>query len=326
MKDRSILQEVRTRLSSVRLKGHPLRVIMLIALLNGLIYFLLIPPWWHYDEPGHFEYAWLVANRGHWPRQGEHSEPMRRSMAKSMKRYGWYARRNYTPNFSGTKPIWIGASQTGGQPAYYFVAALPLRLVRGQNMTLQYNVARLTSLLLYLLTILVIWKAMGELVPKGHALQWIVTAFIALLPAFTDTMISVNDDVGAALVSCIFLWLSLQMVNRGFSIVRLSLWGVTLVLCYLTKNTTWYAFLLAPFILVFSVLRGRWTWFIWGTTAILVLAGTLITFGTGGAASWFQNHTQTPPLRLETSRAVLGNYAFQIDYSGEERPSRPGSS
>jgi hypothetical protein len=324
MKQGSIVQQVQTGLSSIQLRGHPLRVILLLALLNGLLYFLLIPPWWHYDEPGQFEYAWLIANRSTWPKQGEHDETMRREMARSMQRYGWYAVRNYTPDFSSKAPIWIGAAQTGGQPAYYFLAAMPLRLVRGADITLQYDLTRLISLLLYLLTILVIWKAMGELVPKGHPLQWIVTAFIALLPAFTDTMTSVNDDVGAILISCIFLWLSLQMVKRGFSIVRLALWGITLALCYLTKNTTWYALLLAPFILLYSLLRGRSTRLIWGATAVPVLAFALITFEGGGAASWFQNRTQTPPLRLETPRAVFGKYAFEIDYSGGRRPQQTG--
>ena len=324
MKQVSIMQQFRTQLSFRQLRGQPLRVILLLALLNGLLYLLLIPPWWHYDEPGQFEYAWLIANRASWPKQGEHDETMRREMAGSMQRFGWYTLRNYNPDFSSSAPIWIGAAQTGGQPAYYFVISLPLRLVRGADMTLQYDLARLTSLLMYLLTILVIWKAMGELVGEGHALQWIVTTFIALLPSFTDTMTSVNDDVGAILISCIFLWLNLRMVKRGFSLVRLLVWIATLTLCYFTKNTTWFAILVAPFVLFLSFLRGRSTRLIWAATAILVLTAALITFEGGGAASWFQNRTQTPPLRLETPHAVLGRHAFQIDYSGGRKPQQTG--
>ena len=123
VKQGNILQLLRTRLPSLRLRSHPLRVILLMALLNGLIYILLIPPWWHYDEPGHFEYAWLIANRSTWPKPGEKDEAMRREMARSMQGDGWYKLRNYTPDFSSNKPIWIGAPQIGGQPAYYFVVA-----------------------------------------------------------------------------------------------------------------------------------------------------------------------------------------------------------
>jgi hypothetical protein len=324
MKPASILQQLRTRLLSFRLFHHPLQVILLLALLNGLIYVLLIPPWWHYDEPGQFEYAWLIANRSTWPKPGEKDEAMRREMAHSMQRFGWYKLRNYTPDFSSSEPIWIGAPQIGGQPAYYFVAALPLRLMRGADITLQYNAVRLTSLLFYILAILVVWKAMGELVPEGHALQWIVTAFIALLPAFTDIMTSVSDDVGAVLVSCIFLWLSFRLIKRGGSVAGLFFWVIALALCYLTKNTTWYAPVLAPFILLAAFLRGRLTQLMWVVTAILVLAFALISFEGGGAASWFQNRTQLPPLRLQSPRAILGKYAFQIDYSGGRKPQQTG--
>jgi len=37
----------------------PERFILVLALANGLLYLVLVPPWQHYDEPTHFEYAWL---------------------------------------------------------------------------------------------------------------------------------------------------------------------------------------------------------------------------------------------------------------------------
>ncbi|HTP02821.1 MAG TPA: hypothetical protein VMJ64_15705 [Anaerolineales bacterium] len=289
---------------------------MLIALLNGLLFILAIPPWWHYDEPGHFEYVWLAANLSHWPKQGEHDEAMRLQMAKSMSQYGWYARRNYKPDLTGSKPVWIGATQTGGKPAYYFVASLPLRVLRGADITQQYNAVRLTSLLLYLLTIWVIWKALGELLAPGHPLQWIVTGFIALLPAFADTMVSVSDDVGAALSSCLFLWLSIRLIKRGFSVPRLTVWLLSIIACYLAKNTAWYALLLAPLVLLFSILRGRAVRWIWFATPVLILAVVLAVFQGGGAASWYQDVTQKPPLRLQSPRATLGQHVLQLDYMG----------
>ncbi len=35
-----------------------------LALVRGLLYVLLTPPWQAPDEPGHFEYAWAIARRG----------------------------------------------------------------------------------------------------------------------------------------------------------------------------------------------------------------------------------------------------------------------
>ncbi len=303
---------------------RPLQILMLVALLNGTLYFLLIPPWWHYDEPGQFEYLWLVANRPGWPKVGEYDEAMRTEMARSMQHYGWYALRDTAPDFSGNKPIWIGATQTGGMPLYYFVASLPLRLLRGADITFQYYAARLVSLLFYLLTILIVWKAMGELVPEGHPLQWLVTGFIALLPAFTDVMVGLGDDVGAILVSCLFLWLSIRLVKRGLSASELIPWVASLILCYLTKNTAWYALLLAPFVLLLSLLRGRLMWLPWAATPILLLIGALAVLEGGGAASWYQDRTQIPSFRMESPSAPLGKYIFQLDLSGERRPPQTG--
>lgn len=39
-------------------------VLMALALVRGLLYALLTPPWQAPDEPGHFEYAWAIARRG----------------------------------------------------------------------------------------------------------------------------------------------------------------------------------------------------------------------------------------------------------------------
>ena len=41
---------------------HTLLSILLLGLLQSMIFAAIIPPWWHYDEMGHFEYAWLAAN------------------------------------------------------------------------------------------------------------------------------------------------------------------------------------------------------------------------------------------------------------------------
>ncbi len=320
----TLRQRFSTWFSSVRLLSRPLQIILLLAFLNAVLYLLVVPPWWHYDEPGQFEYVWLMANRERWPQVGEFDESMRLEMARSMQRYGWYAMRNYTPDFSGTKPIWIGAAQTGGKPAYYFLVSLPLRLIRGADITLQYNIVRLMSLLFYLLTVLMIWKAMGELVSPGNPLQWLVTGFVALLPAFTDIMLSINDDVGAIAASCLFLWLSIRLIKQGFSMGQLVPWVIALILCYLAKNTTWYALLLAPFVLLFSLLRGRLMWLTWAATPVIALIAAIIVLEGGGAASWYQIRTQTPPLRLESNNAVAGKYVFQLDYAGGRRAAETG--
>ena len=233
---RVAFRDAKTRIQSMLrnwISQRSLVSILLLALLSGLIYYFLIPPWWHYDEPGQFEYAWLAANRPTWPQPGDYDQAMRREMAKSMQSYGWYSIRNYKLDLSSNEPIWIGATQTGGQPGYYFLISLPLRLLYNADILTQYDAARLVSLLLYILTILVVWNALGEILSEGHPLRWMVAAFLALLPAFVDQMVSINDDVGAVLAASLCLWASLRLIKRGPSLGRLLFFGVTLALCYL---------------------------------------------------------------------------------------------
>ena len=59
-----------------------LLVIMLIGAIHGIIYMFLIPPWQHYDEPTHFEYAWLVANWRRIPLPGVFDPEMSRHVAQ----------------------------------------------------------------------------------------------------------------------------------------------------------------------------------------------------------------------------------------------------
>ncbi len=303
---------------------HILLLLLIAGLVHGLLYYAIIPPWWHFDEPGHFEYAWLAANRSGWPTAGEYDENMRLQMARSMYRYGWYSFRNYYPDLSGRQPVWIGTTQTGDQPAYYFLISLPLRLLRNASITFQYDVARLVSLVLFLLIILVVWKAMGEIVPDGHPLKWIVTAFVVLLPPFVDEMVSVNNDVAAVLASCLFLWISLQLIRRGISILRLVFFVATLAFCYLAKSTTWYALAVAPLVLILALLRGRWTWLIWALTGLSLVAGAFLTLEGGNPTAWYQSQTQVPPLRFQTNQAPLGRYVFQVDDSKGRTPDQTG--
>ncbi len=61
-----------------------LGLVLCVAALQGLLYVFLLPPWQHYDEPTHFEYAWLIANRGHLPTVVDVDPIMRREVAASM--------------------------------------------------------------------------------------------------------------------------------------------------------------------------------------------------------------------------------------------------
>ncbi len=317
-----MIQHLRDLFRKITFPKNILAAILAAGLLHGLLYFILVPPWWHYDEPGHFEYAWLAAHLPHWPQAGQYDQGMRQQLGESLQRYGWYQIHNLKPDLSGSSPIPIGTLQVGDEPGYYFLASLPLRLIPNADITLQYDVVRLLSLLMYLAILAVVWFAMGELVSGSHPLRWMVPAFLALLPAFVDTMVSVNNDVSAVLAVSLFFWAALRLMKRGFSIRDFLFLAVTLILCYLSKSTAYFTFLLAPLVLLFSLLRGKFAWLIWGITAAGLLAAVLFAFDRGLPLAWYQNLSQAAPVRAEDRAAPVGNYVFQFDYLPTNRTAK----
>jgi hypothetical protein len=59
-------------------------IILIIALVQGLIFIFLMPPWQHYDEPNHFEYVWLLANRQMIPSPGDYDSNLSLAVLKSL--------------------------------------------------------------------------------------------------------------------------------------------------------------------------------------------------------------------------------------------------
>jgi hypothetical protein len=167
-----------------------LGVLLGLGLVLGLVYVFLVPPWQHYDEPTQFEYAWLIANRQGIPQPGEYDQRMRREVAASMLEHDFFRGMDFRPNLlSQTEQIWIGISQLGDQPLYYWLVALPLRVLRYADIDTQLYTARLASLALLLVTLVAAWGTLHELVPADKGwLAWLIPITIVLVPSFLDLM------------------------------------------------------------------------------------------------------------------------------------------
>jgi hypothetical protein len=298
--------------------------ILIVGLAHGLIYLFLEPPWEHYEEPSHFEYAWLISHTGRLPKYPAFDQAERRQIAGSMIAHGFFARRPLTvPDLNATdEPIWIGINTTGAMPLYHLLVALPLRLAAGAGVDAQLYIARLVSLVLFVLTIGLAYLIMAELVPPGHVLRWAVPLSLALVPGFVDLMTAVNNDVGATFMFSLFLWATVRMVMRGFSLARL-LGVLTLsILCVLTKNTL---FIAVPLVLVpvgmtlwMRVAAGRRNWpaspdlrraLLWGLVGLPLPAlalGLGLSLDWEAPAVWYRLTAQPTPARVATRPPVLG--------------------
>lgn len=294
------------------------------ALIQGLLYLLLVPPWQHYDEPTHFEYAWLVANRTLLPHPGDEDQLLRREVAASMLAHGFFYAGLAPPNLlTDQSEIWLGVSELGHPPLYYALVSLPLRALTHLDVTSQLYVARAVSLLMFLLTVAVAWALVRELTPERHPLRWAAPTAAALLPPFADVMTSVNNDVGAVLVCSLFLWGCVRAIRCGPSWRTLAWVFGAALLGAAVKNTAAVALPLAPlaFGIALWVRRGwRWRWLVASAVAGAALLGVL-TLGWGDAAYWYRwsyGATQLSLTREAVSAAPLGSHAVRLELAPGE--------
>jgi hypothetical protein len=295
-----------------------LALVLMIGLCQGVLYLSLLPPWQHYDEPTHFEYAWLIANHGGLPHAGDEDQAMRREVAASMLEHQFYWALSKPALLTDDRPIEIGITELLHPPAYYVLVSIPLRLVRHLDMTSQLYVARTVSLLLFLLTLAIAAGLLCDLTAEGSLLRWAVPLAMALLPTFTDVMTSVNNDVGSVTMFSLFLWGAVRVIRYGLSWQRL-IWLVgTALLAAITKNTAAIALPLTLLVcpIALWVQRGwRWRWLVaitLGACAALLVA----CFGWGDAAYWYRGTDGAPQAsttRVENAAAPLGTHAIMIE-------------
>ena len=178
--------------------GWILGIVLVIALVHGLIYVALIPPWQHYDEPRHFEVAWLAAHHEGLPGAEDYDADLSLAVIESMIENDFYASPKFYPDLeSGDRVRITGYSQLDEPALYYLLASLPMRFLDPQDVETQLYAGRLVSLVFYLLTVLAAWGTTRELTRIGSAFRWLVPLTVALIPAFTDLMTALNNDAAA---------------------------------------------------------------------------------------------------------------------------------
>jgi len=291
--------------------------ILAVALLQGLLYVSVVPPWQHYDEPTHFEYAWLIAHLGRRPHAGDENVIMRREVQASMATYGHFGVHPSLLDDDASR-VWIGYSELGHPPGYYALAAIPLASFPYLDVTSQLYLARMVSVVLFVATVAIAWGIAKELTSPDDPLRWCVPLIVALLPTFADVMTSVNSDVGAVFALSLFVWGALRLILRGPSVGRLGWVLGSAALCMAMKNTAMYGVALVP-VAILLALFARWQWRIrWLLLGLCgLIAGILLAlFGWGDASTWYRSDTaltQPTASRAASEQAVLGRYAFVLD-------------
>jgi hypothetical protein len=294
-----------------------LLIALVIAAVHGVLYVFIVPAWQHYDEPTHAEYAWLIANKTPRPTEADVDRDMRFMFARSMAESGFYRDKAGLPNLDKTSAPTpnLGFSQLGDRPTYYWLAALPMIVLRDQPIETQLHGARMVSLLLLLITVTCAWGVAATITPAGHPLRTSLPLGAALLPAFVDLMTAVNNDAGAIAMFSLFLWGSMRLLRqRTWGNV---LWvALSAVLAAAMKSTALLALLLALLVFVLAFVPGRLRWLAVAALPAFALIGALVVFAGGDPAFWYRNATQDTPMRCEGracgGQLTAGQHAFAL--------------
>lgn len=238
-----------------------------LALLHGLLYLFLLPPWQHYDEPKHFEYAAQIA-------AGDDGlvvqARLSREIADSMYRHRFWPD-GVIPDILGSAPAAIGESQRVHPPLYYALAAQVIGPLRLAAIETQLYAGRLLSLAFYVLTVLICWRMAVVVVPDEPRIQIALPLLALLAPAFVDLMTALNSDVlvnfcaAAALLGCALL------IRDGPRPVGLALALLGLAGALLAKRTAVVAVVPCGLALFWAVRRRPLPW--WAYVGGLLGAG-----------------------------------------------------
>ncbi len=297
-------------------------VVLFIAAVLGLVYVFLMPPWQHYDEPLHFEYAWWIAEKNALPKPTDVDLAMRRNVAISMLKYHFYDNVCCAPDVNDTQhPISIGGSpQLTNPPLYYILVSIPMRLFPSQSVTTQLYAARLVSWLLYLLSLVAAWGITVEITPPNHWLRFLLPLTLACLPGYLDIMTALNNDVGAITLAFFCLWGCVRLAKRGFSWLSLLTAVLPAILIYWTKETAYFMFLVVLVALWLCAWRPGKRWIGRLILAGVFVVGLILVISWDDAAYWYRSTAQSSPTRTIPVQEVQGRAAFQIDTTARSTP------
>ena len=304
--------------------NSPIKLILILGLVHGLIYVFVTPPWWHHDEPGHFQVAWFIANHESWSALSESGNAMRVELVESLEYYNLFDYINYSPDSGANIPHWVLALQVNDPPLYYTLASLPLKLLKEADLALQNRALRLLSLGFFLLILWVSWELGGELFGDAHPLRSMTTAFLAFLPGFVNEMTAISNEPPATLLFAVFLLTGVRLLRHGFSWQNLILLSASAVAGYYTKNTIWISlYMLTGLLLLFMPFRQRLKWFPW---AVILIAGfvlPLLILQWGDARYWYRSGFASAHTRQFNENAPHGDYVLQVAYGDTLRQRIP---
>jgi len=264
------------------------QLVMLIglALVRGLIYLSLFPPWVAPDEPAHFEVIRALGQKQQMPTLSYYqSTPVNPELSDSFQTFRmWELLERPTP-----APAWLNDPQhsiifvnypyPGGwisaetRPLLPHLLLAPVSaLFSAYDIATELYILRVVSVLLGVGVTIIAWLIVKNLFPQQPQFWVAIPAFIIFLPMHTHIFASLNTDTFAGLVFSSLLLVFVLTFKQGVSFVKLLLIIILLGVSFFTKRTLLFT---AVWVAIAAILyigyRRRWV------LKDMALAGLILT-------------------------------------------------
>lgn len=225
--------------------------LLALALVRGLLYASLVPPWQAPDEPAQFERARAALSARDWNSTSETGPAWYDDLVRSLYTF------NYWDFVDDDRPVYSPDSLLNqyiapyheiygglyGSRLTYALLGWPVVLAPGQDVALQLYLVRLYTALMNVGVILLAYLMVREIFPGNRFLMLGAPILVMFNPQHTHMLSTVNNGNLAELLAAAALYFLIRGVMRGFT------WPALLaslglgVLAMWTKAT---AYFLAP--------------------------------------------------------------------------------
>ena len=233
-------------------------MLFVMALVHGLVYLSLIPPWQGPDEPLHFEYGRLLAEYWRPLRPGDGLPEVRQAILDSMYQFrsGDFLRfGNRRPTFAEYEGVFFYSKDyvlTRFSLAYipYALAVWPFR---SDSIAIQLYLMRLVSVVWGASVVVMAFETAHLVAPHSPWFALGTAWFVLFLPQHAHVTASVSDGNLAELTASLTIYLLTKMMTAGLHWRQVVLSIVLALVSALTKAT---ALFLIPLVTVIVLARA----------------------------------------------------------------------
>lgn len=254
--------------------------LLALALVRGLIYGAVVPPWQAPDEPAQFERVKASLSAADWNSNSQNGPAWYDELSKSLFTFRYWdfvdaSRPSYAPNSIGRYIALYQEIYQGlyGSRGAYVVMAWPLFLAPHQDITLQLYLVRMNMVLMNVVVIFLAYLIVRTIFPGDTFLVLGTPLIILFNPQHTHLMSTVNNGNLAELLATTVLYFMVAGIMQGFSLLKIfAMLSLSLVAMW-TKATAYFLPLAIGSLMLFYLpaYRRHWRWLLLSGAILAVL-------------------------------------------------------